>query len=124
MLRKLLFAAAFSLAITTQAHAFLSTERVLDLLDKGGVEGQMTQMYMTGMAEAYLIAGIAGKEAGGPIFCFPKDQGLQTEELLLMVSLSLKRTLNKMAPEKKPKFLSDPVSLSLLLAWRTDFPCR
>lgn len=128
MLRQFLTASLLTLSLTQEANAFLSTADALSWLDKGGQQASASRMYLSGMAEAYWVGSMAARSTGGKaLICFPKRQDLQTEELQLMAVLSLKKALNtfdsNVDKEGKASFLKNPVSLSLQLAWQTEFPC-
>ena len=129
-MRNMLLMAALLLATLSQpAHAFLSTADAIQWLDKGGQQSTAARMYISGMAEAYWAASVAGKEDGKAVICFPKTQNLQTEELQLMAVLSLKKYLNSFgsAPDEikaKQQFLKNPASMALLIAWIAEYPCN
>lgn len=125
---KQFFVALLLTLIAQQAHAFLSTEKTLNWLDKEGQEAAAARMYLSGMAEAFWMGSLAAQTMGKQaVICFPENQNLQTEELRLMAVLSLKKALNNFELNKDVKgkitFLNNPVSLSLQMVWQFEFPC-
>ena len=128
-MKRLLVITAMLLAFTQPAHAYFTTEHTLKMLTEGGAKAIVVKKYLGGIAEAYWVTSAFGSDVGKSLICFPESQSFQTEELLLLAELSLKKHLNSYSAsledqQLKAEALRSPVAMVLNLVWSHELPCN